>query len=480
MKKVLLATAVILFTARLSFGQACSCADVLSQVVWKTEHDYAGYIHKVKEKDSTAYSKLKMKLVREAKNASFKACYTLLEEYVDFFHDGHLYIGEFPGKQPDSLINGVKRYQVPGNYASALLKNRHRDSIEGIWNGGGGLQLAIVKAGPNKFYGVVRKTKAPRWEPGMVKLELEKVGDNRYNAALYRNDFAKIHFFGLEISKNTMFSFGVYRFAKTFPVNPETQYIDPDGPELPTVRALDQDNVLLTIPSALIDGRYLDSILVKNLTLVTTTPNLIIDVRGNGGGNYIWGDIYELANTIVKPEPKKPGDQFLLLASEDDADYVYKLGAYYRQQKDSAAMKFIDDEVAKIRANIGKMVGFSFYSAGPDTAKRTVYDKIKHVAVIMDKNVASAGEAFIIDLLETSSKVMLYGANTHGMIDYMQVNTLPVGACDWYYFGYPTYFAPDIKTNPRNPTGIKPDVDVPAGTPDWVEWVRKDLGKRKF
>src|SRR3569833_2340753 len=299
MKKVLLAAAIILFAAQISYGQSCSCSDVLSQLIWKTEHDYAGYIHKVKEKDTTAYSKFKAKLVQEARASSFKGCYTLLEKYVDYFHDGHLYVGEFPGKQPDSLINSVKRYQLSANYEIALLKNEHRDSIEGIWKGGNGLQLAIVKVSANTFYGEVQKIAAPRWEPGMVKLELTKTGDNHYNVALYRNDFARVRFTDLSISKNTMFSFGVYRFAKTFPVNPEAQYIDPKDPQLPTIRALDKDNVLLTIPSALIDGRYLDSILLKNITLVTTAPNLIIDVRSNGGGNYIWGDIYELSNTFV-------------------------------------------------------------------------------------------------------------------------------------------------------------------------------------
>jgi hypothetical protein len=481
MKKILLLAAGLL-GGYAAFAQTCSCADVLKQVIWKTENDYAGYIHKVKEKDSTQYVRLKKQLRDEAANATFKNCYDLLEEYVEFFHDGHLYVGEFPSKQPDSLINTVKHYAVPSNYEAILNKTKKKDSIEGIWRTANNVQIAVIRAGENKFYGVIQKANAARWEPGMVKLEIEKVGNNKYNVAYYRNDFAKVHFAGEQISKNTVFAFGVYRFAKVFPVNPEVQYIDANDPELPTIKPLDKDNLLLTIPSALIDGRYLDSILVKNLTLIESTPNLIIDVRSNGGGNYIWGDIYELANTFTKEKPKTSNeDDFLLLASEDDAKYIYNLGAYYRQKKDSAAIKYYDNTVARIRSNIGKIVGFSFYSAGPDTATKKIYANPKRIAVIIDKAVASAGEAFIIGLKEKSNKVTLYGANTFGMIDYMNVNTLSIGdkSCDWYYFGYPTFFSKDIKMKPMNPTGIKPDVYVPANTPDWIEWVKNDLGKTK-
>jgi len=379
------------------------------------------------------------------------------------------------------MINSVKHYRLPESYGSGLRSNRHRDAIEGIWNAGNGLQVAIIRISANTFYGVVKKTAAPRWQPGMVKLELTKVGVNRYNAVLYRNDFAKVHFSDLSISKNAMFSFGIYRFGRIFPLNPEIRYIDPQSPDLPTLRVLDKKKVLLTIPSALIDRQYLDSILTGNMEKLTTTPNLIIDLRGNGGGNNIWDSIYDLANTVVKPKARKAGDSFLMLASEDDAVYVDNIGAYSRQQKDSAAARFYDQEVAKIRANTGHIIGFSYYRGQPDTARRKIYRQIRNVAVILDRNVASAGEGFVIDLRETSSKVILYGDNTHGMIDYMNVNTLPVGGknCDWYYLGYPTFFAKDIKTAPLNPTGIKPDVYIPGGVADWVEWVRQDLRRRQ-
>ncbi len=464
------------------FAQTCSCSGLLGQVISKTESNYAGYIHKVKEKDSSQYIRLKATLKNKAAHTSFIDCYGVLQQYVRFFHDGHLDIFELPPSQPGSLAATVKTLAVPVNYKEIIVKKTAKDSIEGIWTMAGYQQVAIIKTGNSTFSGVVQQTSSPKWAPGMVKMDIEKTAKNTYNISVYRGDFARLRFEDVHIFKNVFLAPGLYRFAKTWPVNTEYKYINTEDPQLPVIKVIDKNNVLLTVPSALIDGHYLDSLLAKNDAVIKSTPNLIIDVRGNGGGNYIWGSIYDIANTIVRPEPKKPGvSDLMLMASEDDAAYLYNMSAYYRQKKDDRATKYYDSLITKIRANPGKIIGFSFYHSRPDTDKRVVYKYPAHIAVITDRAVASAAESFIIGLKETSSKVVLYGDNTHGMIDYSSVNALPIGdkSCEWYYWGYPVFFSTDIKTNPINPTGIKPDIYVPAQEKDWVQWVAGDLN-RKF
>jgi hypothetical protein len=463
------------------FAQTCPCSDLLGQVISKTESDYAGYIHNVKEKDSSQYVRLKAALKNKAANTSFTDCYGVMQQYVGFFHDEHLNIFELPPSPPDSLAANVKTYAVPGNYKELIAKKTEKDSIEGIWTTTGYAQIAIIKTGENTFSGVIQQTSAPKWAPGMVKMEIEKTAKNTYNISVYRGDFARLRFEDVHIFKNVFLAMGNYRFAKIWPVNPEYKYVNAKDPQLPVIKVIDKNNMLLTVPSALIDGNYLDSLLAKNDAIIKSTPNLIIDVRGNGGGNFIWGSIYDIANTIVHPEPKKPGvNDLMLMASEDDANYLYNMSAYYRQKKDEQATKYYDSIISEIRANPGKIIGFSFYRARPDTEKRVVYKYPAHIAVIADKAVASAAESFITGLKETSSKVVLYGDNTHGMIDYSSVNALPVGDknCEWYYWGYPVFFSTDIKTNPINPTGIKPDIYVPAQEKDWVQWVASDFNKK--
>jgi len=478
-------TLLISFSPAIAVAQNCSCHELLDSLIKKVETDYAGYIHKVKEPGNKSYENFKKEIKTKSGNVAFIDCYGILDEYVKFFHDGHLFIIEFPNPsqaQSDSLQLLIKHMPVPANYTDALTKKTEKDSVEGIWGDTFNQQIAIVKKEDNLFYGIIQQSNIPKWEPGMVRMEIKKVKENEYNITYYKDNFSKIHFTGAHIDKNVFLSFGVYSLAKLFPRNPEIEYVNLNNPSLPVMKIIDNKNVLLTIPSALIDGKYLDSLLDKYDNAITSTPNLIIDIRGNGGGNYIWGRLYYIANTIVYPTPKKiKDDDFLMLASEDDADYVKnRIASYFKKTKDSTGIKYYDELISKIKNNIGKVIGFSYYNPWPDTAKRVVMPNPSHISVIIDKGVASAGEAFVQGIKETGTKAILYGSNTYGMIDYMNVNIIPFDSerNQLYYLGYPTFFSKEIKTKPINPTGIKPDIYIPANTVDWIRWVVDDFNKK--
>ena len=480
MKKLTIAAVIIitLLNAGRAFSQTCSCRNLLDTLIAKVETDYAGYIHKVKEAaNTTAYYNTKKALQTKAETTSFADCYKVLNGYTGFFKDGHLFVAEFPAADSalsDSLHKLIKHFDVPAGYTDILNNEKHRDDIEGVWKDALNEQIAIVKVKENLFYGVLQQSTVEKWAAGMVKLEIEKTNEGSYNVTYYRNDFVKIHFMGLHMYKNVFLPFGNYRLAKILPHDPEIEYVNLVNPNLPVLKVIDSNNILLTVPSALIDGRYLDSLLNKYNAVIKTTPNLIIDLRGNTGGNYIWGRLLYIANTTEYAAPKKAGDDFLLLASEDDAKYVRdRMQVYYKSAKDSAAFRYYDNLISKIRSNLGKIIGFSYYSSGQDTAKQFIMPNPQQISIITDKGVASAAEAFILSARETSKKVVLYGANTHGMIDYMNINNLVLNCPGnkTYYFGYPTYFSKEIKTHPNNPTGIKPDIYIPANEKDWVRWV---------
>ncbi|HZY35774.1 MAG TPA: S41 family peptidase [Mucilaginibacter sp.] len=484
MKKVVLILFLSGFFSPPVKAQTCSCSLLLDSLIQKVETDYAGYIHKVKEPGNPRYYTLKKELRSKSEKVQFPACYSVLENYTRFFNDGHLFIAELPDETPlqtDSLYRLIKHFSIPANYVELLKNNAVKDAVEGIWKDTYNEQIAIIKKSDNHFYGVIQQSSIPKWEPGMVKMEIEKIKKNQYNISYYRSDFAKIHFTDARIYKNIFLPFGIYRLAKILPHNAEINYVNITNPSLPVISIINQKNILLTIPSALIDRNYLDSLLDKYDTAIKSTPNLIIDIRGNTGGNFIWGKLYDIANTIVHPSPKQnTDDDFRLLASYDDAAYVKKQIAAYADQNDSAEVNYYRRIVEKIKNNAGKVIGFSYYRSAPDTATRIVYKYPQRIAIIVDKGVASAAEAFILGMKETSSKVVLYGNNTKGEIDYMNVNTISFGGNGnkAYYLGYPTYFAKDIRTHPINPTGIKPDVYIPANTSDGIQWVVRALSRK--
>ncbi len=70
-------------------------------------------------------------------------------------------------------------------------------------------------------------------------------------------------------------------------------------------------------------------------------------------------------------------------------------------------------------------------------------------------------------------RVTTFGENTMGAIDYL--NTFQITFPSQKYVmslaTFKRYIPPG--QNPIDPTGIKPDVEIPAQHQDWIEFVRK-------
>lgn len=482
---ILLIIAVCCFSFNKGYSQNCSCSDLLSTLINKVQTNYAGYLHKVKEsKDSTAYIQLKQRLIKKATSTSFRDCYFVMTEYTKYFKDGHLFVMEAPNTsatQSDSLRQFVKRMPVTNEMLSKIKIDKPADPLEGIWYDAT-TKLAIVKTGENRYAAITLENPNPKWERGMVKFEALRTSPGKYFITILRGDYSPIRFEDVQIYKDCLLGFGVYKYAKESATTPEKKYIDSRMPQLPYFKQLDEKTAVITVPSALIDARILDSVVRANDKIINSTENLIIDLRGNLGGNYIWRSLAVLANTKPYANRKVPGEEdFLMYASPDNADYVYRNGSYYRQIKDSAGTAYYDKLTEKIRSSGGKVVGFSFYDPEPDTSRRPIREFPKRIGVITDRATASAAEAIVLSMKENSNKITYYGANTYGMIDYMNVNTrlIECGTNNNYYYGYATFFSPEISKVRHNTEGIKPDIYVPANVNDWIEWVRKDLAKRK-
>jgi len=467
-----------LFVFNYSNAQDCSCKELLDSTIIKTESNYAGYQHKITDANRQAYTNFKKGLMTLAANTSFIDCYGILNRYVKYFNDGHLFIAEFPRATPaqsDSLAKIHPRYTITKKSSS-----KNVDAIEGTWQNAKE-QLDIVRVSEKTFYAVVKNTSIPKWESGMIKMEISKTGDNKYLIRYYDTDFTFARFSDVGIFKRLLLGFGMNKYVKRTTDDPESNYVHIDKPEQPFFKIIDKDNIVLTIPSALIDNKIVDSILRANYAVITSTKNFILDLRSNIGGNYMWGGLLMMANTKEYLDKKdKTKDEFLMVASLDNADYFERFKSF--MGKDTTGIGYYDRLTKKIKNNLGQTMGFSFYDPRPqDTSKQMIFKNPQNVAVIIDKAVASAAEAVVNSLKSTSTKVTVYGENSYGMIDYVNVNTVRLKflCTRRYYFGYPTFYSPDMLKNPVNPTGIKPDIYIPKSSRNWIEWVMEDLKNRK-
>ena len=107
--------------------------------------------------------------------------------------------------------------------------------------------------------------------------------------------------------------------------------------------------------------------------------------------------------------------------------------------------------------------GFRKIVKGPRFSELTVPgipSRLQKVAILTDKTNISASETFILNSKSVSDKVTTIGTNTGGVVDYNNINMLPI-SCErlGIYFGYPTFTLNDhILKDGYNGKGIPPDV----------------------
>ena len=204
--------------------------------------------------------------------------------------------------------------------------------------------------------------------------------------------------------------------------------------------------------------------------LFSGCPNLIIDIRGNGGGQ---DDSYQ------------PFMQLLFDTPDCSRD-----GCMIRYTEASIRRCGLTEETLK---ELGLPTDFAStpeYVVWVEEGATFHYDSIstfpKKAAIIVDNSVASSGEQLVLDARLASKRTKIYGRdNTMGCVD--------TGNCPHFIpkgrgltIQYPTSYSTRYeKDTAVDPTGIAPDVRIDLPYPkrltdnidEWVLWVAEDLKK---
>ncbi len=102
----------------------------------------------------------------------------------------------------------------------------------------------------------------------------------------------------------------------------------------------------------------------------------------------------------------------------------------------------------------------------------------KKVAVIIDKDCASATEQFLLEPVQNSKKATIYGQPSAGIKDYGNLHwlTIPNTSLELYY---PTTRSKrvDFGLGIDN-IGIQPNVRLDHTIKDWVKFVQQELEKK--
>lgn len=237
----------------------------------------------------------------------------------------------------------------------------------------------------------------------------------------------------------------------------------------PMAEKLDDQTFLLRFPTCMGDDAYVKwSWDAVERYRQSGCENLILDIRGNGGGaDWQYYPIYQL---LYKQPGKTHG--ILLRNTKDNRD---------RWQP-----WMVDDEHRKALCDSAAAHEEELFAAWSDEYFNLKLDKVdprrpKKTAIIIDRSVGSSGEQLILDVRAVAPDVKLYGRdNTLGCIDISNVvsvqlphvpNTLQI----------PTTVSMRVMKGEQliDGKGIEPDVRIDIPLPDsltnnvddWVLWV---------
>lgn len=459
---------VFAFIGNSSLAQSskCDCSIVFEDLIEKLERNYIGLAQLKIENQDSRYEKRKEEFKERIAATDCGECTKHLQEFLSYFQDGHLFAFELP-KYPVSEIDSIRRIIKEDiietktilrtlEFERDMVEKNGLDGIIGQWTDGKS-EFAIIKdEGYYKAY--VLKSSLQTVEPGELKAQFKSTS-NGFEGTYYAYDYAPRYVEGDLYKEGTLLVFtGANYWGKIGDTSiGEINMINKEDVRLPVIQKLDENNTLFSIPSFMADAQKFNQIIIENLELFKNTTNLIIDIRGNVGGNAIYFSFLDAYTT----QPMK-STQGLVLASEATKAYYERL-AKNSPEVYSPVIKRIDE-------NMGQIIDGPEY---PVREFQPFESKIKNVAILTDKGCMSAAESFIIHSKRASTKVTTFGKPTNGVIDYTSVNTLKLNSGDQnIYFGYPTStLHKDIVKNGFNKTGIIPDVIIQDRVKDKIQFI---------
>jgi len=202
--------------------------------------------------------------------------------------------------------------------------------------------------------------------------------------------------------------------------------------------------------------------------------NLIIDVRSNGGGEDSTFD--SLLALIYTHKGVVDGVEWL--STKNNINSFKNIVSKIDNEK---VRKYYNRICERLELHVGEFVDNS--QSTQEITCNEISDFPRKVAIVIDGNVASSGEQFVLNAKACSDKVTVYGKdNTMGVLDFSNVVpvNLPNSKMTLYY---PISRSKRLPDRGIDETGIAPDVRITLPNPKtvgteidpWIAWISNDL-----
>ena len=459
---------ILLLVNILAKSQTSDCTKDFDYLINTIQADYPGYHDKITNttlpKLLDLESKLRKKIIEYP-----DSCGYYLNVYSEFFKDLHLRVRRIRSKsvegneQPQLMQISTYGRNISVDLDSLQQVTANSKGIEGIWQGFRD-ELTIIKRGDKKYAAVVVKIKG--WQAGQVIGEYISMNDSVFEVTNYslvrdRKTYktkASLHLNGkiIEIHGDTRYvrksSSAIFDKATLYSYTP----LFPNGVNTyPASLYLSDSTYYLRIPG--FHDNTANDFVKKHWKEISSRPNLIIDIRYNGGGQ---DNYYEELTKIIYTKPyESKGVEWY--ASKGNIQLFEDAIAKGEIRDGEAGLKWTKELVAAMKKNVGGFVTRPENKEEEVTAKHdSVYAMPRHVGIIINDGNASSAEQFLLAAKE-SDKVTLFGnCNTAGVLDYSNVTprSFPSGN---YQLWCPMTRSKRLPENPIDNIGIAPNVIIP-------------------
>lgn len=472
---------LIILIPILSVAQECDCESNFDWTKKTFEENDAGFAFVIEKKGKQAYEKHSQIFEEKIKSINnLNACTQTIYEWLTFFRSGHIAIRTLNGQntqtnsQPsdEEIIEKFaewEKLEVDVPKFKQYLETKDKHDFEGVWVSEP-YEIGIKKVG-EEYLGFIIKADGVYWSTGQVKLRIDKNLSSTY----YMRDHSAQTFETAELLGNNHLQMGFVTLERISP-NLESEpnienYFKVISAQDPYFEQINAQTTLLRIPRFWgSEKKKIDSVITANRDLILQTPNLIIDLRNNGGGSD--GSFQELLPILYTNPIRTVGVEMLStpLNNQRMLDFINKEEYGFDEEGKKWAQKSYD----KLSKQMGEFVMLNEFPITISTYD-TIYEFPKNIGIIINENNGSTTEQFLL-AAKQSKKVKLFGTTTIGVLDISNMYFVK-SPCNEFELGYSLSKSMRIPEMTIDDKGIQPDYYIDKEIPkyEWIKYVSEVL-----
>jgi hypothetical protein len=441
--------------------------DDLRFILDKLRTDYAGYTDKV---DTPAFGRL----IREVQQSDSRDTFFLLSRLTGYFRDDHLAIFAAvkltAADSTESLAN-LAAIERARQMAAAPPKPRTppkpgKTPTQGYWLDELGNQVIFIRqTAPDRWEGDIVETR-DKVPAGLRVLTLYRQQNGEWLADYTDADLRYRVVVPARLKEKDVLVGNCYFKYRLCPnYTPGLLHTKIPFSYEPSATRLDSQTLLIHMPYFI--GSYAkryDSLLKANAAALQQVSTLILDIRNNPGGSV---RCYAGLLPWICTGPMKRANGYQLCSQDLIADTRSTL-ATYEKRGDSTRTGIYRKYLDTLMAHKDSFR----LTTGGDSPCVAVPNSIRHVAILMDHGSRSAAELMVL-YFRQSDKVRLFGENTAGAVDYLDLLTFELPHSRYEFWVASTRRQLSGQDPAYDTGGIPPDTPIPDSEPDWIGFVQK-------